>query len=258
MKSETKQSISLITLSFLVTWLFMGIAIFRGEPHPITGWLSVLGPAIAALIVFGKTIGVKEFLKRSVVFEQRFIYYIIFFAFVIWRFALVAAVGERVEGSALYLPLLMIPMAMLTGGNEEFGWRPLQRLMEKRMHPVLAALIFVFVWWAWHFPMQFMSWDWRNDIFSWLIFLGFTFTNTFTLAVIYKLTGSVLFAVLFHAWSNATAYTFDIAAGNPLNISLAFAFEGIVSMIILLLCTKGVIKSAKTLDSTEQSFACTK
>jgi hypothetical protein len=225
-----------------------GLQIFIDEPNLLLVSLAVLGPAIAALIVCGKNIGVKEFLKRSVVFEQRFIYYIIFLTFIIWRFILVAIVGERIEGSTLYLPLLMIPMAMLTGGNEEFGWRPLQRLMEKKLHPVLAALILIFVWWAWHFPMQFMSWDWRNDIFSWLFFLGFTFTNAFTLAVIYKLTGSVLFCVIFHAWVNATAHTFDIAAGNPLIISLGFAFEGIVSMVILLLCAKGILKSAKTLE----------
>ena len=246
MNPVVKQSITLIALSFLISWTMWGIGIVRGEPHFITSWLAVLGPPIAALIALRKTIGVKKFLKRSIVFEQRLVYYLIFLAFIIWRFGLVAIVGERIEGSTLYLPLLMIPMAMLTGGNEEFGWRSLQTLMEKRMHPVLAAFIFVFVWWAWHFPLQFAPWDWRNDIFSWLFFLGFTFTNTFTLAVIYKLTGSVLFAVLFHAWSNATAYTFDLAGGNALNISLGFALEGIISMIILMLCAKGVIKSAKT------------
>ena len=245
MSTETKQSIAIIALSFLISWFFMAIMIFRSEHHIVLLTLAIFGPGIAALIVFRKTIGVKEFLRRCFVFEQRFTYYLIFFGFVIWRFCLVAVVGERVEGSTLYLPLIMIPMAMLTGGNEEFGWRPLQRLMEKKIHPVLAALIFVFIWWAWHFPMQFMPWDWRNDIFSWLFFLGFTFTNAFTLAVIYKLTGSVLLAALFHAWVNATAYTFDLAAGNPLTISIGFAFEGIVSMLILLLCAKGIIKSAK-------------
>lgn len=245
MASETKQSIALIALSFLITWVFMAILIFLGEPNVILMIPIVLGPGIAALLVFRKTIGVKEFLKRSFVFEQRLVYYLVFLAFALWRFGLVAIVGERVEGSTLYLPLIMIPMAMLTGGNEEFGWRPLQRLMEKKFHPVLAALIFVFVWWAWHFPLQFVAWDWRNDIISWLFFLGFVFTNAFTLAVIHKLTGSVILCVLFHAWANATAHTFDIAAGNPLYISIGFAFEGIVSMIILLLCAKGIFKSAR-------------
>ena len=246
MTSYTKQSITLIALSFLISWAFMAIKIFLDEPHVVLIALSILGPGIAALIVFRKTIGAKEFFKKCFVFEQRPAYYLIFLAFVVWRFCLVAIVGERIEGSTLYLPLLMIPMAMLTGGNEEFGWRPLQKLMEKKMHPILAALIFVFIWWAWHFPMQFMPWDWRNDIFSWLFFLGFTFTNAFTFAVIYKLTDSVILCVLFHAWVNATAHTFDLAAGNPFNISIGFAFEGIVSMVILLLCAKGIIKSAKS------------
>lgn len=252
MKSESKQIIPLIIISFLIPWTIWGIAIFRGIPNPSgLTWVSIFGPGIAAFIVLRKTMGVKEFLKQSFVFEQRLVYYVIFLIFLAWRFALVAIVGERIEGASLYLPLLMLPMAMLTGGNEEFGWRPLQRLMEKKMHCVLAALLFTVIWQLWHLPMWLMPWDWRNDMFDFLFFFGFTFTNAFTLAAIYKLTGSVLFAVIFHAWSNATAHTFDIAVGNPLYISIGFAFEGIVSMIILLLCGKGIIQSARVYDNTQ-------
>ena len=53
----------------------------------------------------------------------------------------------------------------------------------------------------------------------------------------------VLLCVLFHTWSNAITNTF-MPTGDLKTIA-GFALEGVISMIILILCEKGVIKTAK-------------
>jgi hypothetical protein len=95
--------------------------------------LSVFGPGIAAFIVSRQEMSAKEFLKHTFTFEQRFSYYLIFVVWAVWRYLLCMMVGVRVEGSSLILPLIMLPMGILTGGAEEIGWRYLQPMMEKKM-----------------------------------------------------------------------------------------------------------------------------
>jgi len=249
MKSETKLTPLFLALAFSISWVFMfGMVLLDLNINsPITllfSTLSVLGPGIAALIMLLKKMSFKEYLKYIFTFEQRFSYYAIFVVWAVWRYLLCMMVGVRVEGSSLILPLIMIPVCILTGGNEELGWRFLQTQMEKKMHSVLAALIYTVIWALWHLPLWFVPWDWRNTVFDFFIFLGLSLTNAFSLAAIFKLTNSVLLCVLAHAWMNAVFQTFSHA--GDLKGIVGFCIEAIIGMIILILCDKGIIKSAKT------------
>ena len=112
------------------------------------------------------------------------------------------------------------------------------------MHSVPATLIIVIVWALWHLPLWFIPGSTgKGSFIEFLIFLGFTLTNSFSLPALYKITNSVLLCVLFHAWSNAITNTF-MPTGDLKTIA-GFALEGIVSVILLILCEKGVIKTAK-------------
>ena len=246
LKQETKNIITFILLAYIFIWaVFCVKKLLGGEADFLFGVMSAIGPAIAAFIVASKTIGAKAFLKYSFTFEQNVSYYIVFLLFAVWRFFLCMFVGERVPGSSLLLPILLIPICIFTGGMEEFGWRGyLQPQLEKRMHSVHATLIIVFVWAFWHIPLWFVPGaTGKTSLIDFFIFLGFTLTNSFSLAAIYKITNSVLLCVLFHAWSNAITNTF-MPTGDIKTIA-GFAFEGVVSIVILVLCEKGVIKSAK-------------
>ena len=206
--------------------------------------LSVFGPAIAALIVLYKKVSLRDYIKHCFIFEQKFSYYAIFAAFFIWRFFIMMTVGNRVEGSTLYLPLLLMPICLFTGGNEEFAWRGfLQPQMEKKMHAVPVAFIFTAYWAIWHLPLFFLPIDPRSP-FEIFFMLGFFMTNAFTIAAIYKITNSVLLCVFFHAWGNALSNTFMPAP--TLQTILGFSFEWLVAMILLILCEKGIIKSANS------------
>ena len=242
-----KRIIVFLALACGITWTFNIIQSLLGIIDPpyaypfIAG--SVFGPAIAAMIILHKKVSLRDYIKHCFTFEQKFSYYAVFAAFVVWRFFLTMNVGDRVEGSTWYLPLLLMPICLFTGGNEEFGWRGfLQPQMEKKMHAVPVAFIFTAYWVIWHLPLFFLPIDPRGpfDIF---FMLGFFMTSAFTMAAIYKLTNSVLLCVFFHAWGNALTNAF-MPAPNWQTI-LGFSLEWLVAMIILILCEKGILKSAK-------------
>ena len=247
MKQDTKRIIIFITLAYLFMWSVFGVKVLLGgEAGFLFGAMSAIGPAIAAFIVAGKAIGHKEFLKYSFTFDQRISYYIVFLLFAVWRYFLCMFVGERIPGSSLVLPILLVPLCIFTGGTEEFGWRGfLQPQLEKKIHSIPATLIIVFIWAFWHLPLWFIPGSTGKDsLIEFFIFLGFSLTNSFSLAAIYKITNSVLLCVLFHTWSNAITNTF-MPTGD-LKTIVGFALEGVISMIILILCEKGVIKTAKS------------
>jgi len=61
------------------------------------------------------------------------------------------------QSIGLWLPLMfvkLITVAMLTGGNEEHGWRGvLLPMLQKHRSPLVATLFIAFVWELWHFPL---------------------------------------------------------------------------------------------------------
>ena len=235
-----KRIIIYLVLACGISWVFIIIQNLLGvieTPHayPFIA-AAVFGPTIAALIVMHKKIPLRDYIKHCFTFEQKFSYYAMFAAFFVWRFFLTMTVGDRVEGAPLYLPLLLLPICLFTGGNEEFGWRGfLQPQMEKKMHAVPVAFIFTVYWTIWHLPLFFLPSDPRGP-FDLIFMVGFFMTNAFTLAAIHKVTNGVLLCVLFHAWGNALTNAFMPAP--HWSTVLGFSLEWLVSMIILILCEK--------------------
>jgi len=230
-----------------ITWFFWILQSLLGITESPAVYLfiapSVLGPAFAALIVLYKKVPLREYIKHCFTFKQKLSYYAIFAAFFLWRFLLMMAVGDRVEGSTLYLPLLLLPICLFTGGNEEFGWRGfLQPQMEKKMHAVPVAFIFTAYWTIWHLPLFFLPIDPRSPL-DILFLLGFFMTNAFTIAALYKTTQSVLFCVLFHAWANALTNSFSL--GASWQVITGFLFEWLIALIILVMCERGKRREKK-------------
>jgi len=227
-------------------WVIQSLLDIRELEEPL-GYilitLSVLGPAIAALIVLYKKVPLIDYIKHCFTFEQKFFIYAVFAGFFIWRFLLMIVVGDHIEGTTLYLPLLLIPLCFLTGGNEEFGWRGfLQPQMEKKMKSVTVAFIFTAYWTIWHLPLFFLPIDPRNPVEVFFL-LGFFLTNAFSMAAIYKITNSVLLCVIYHAWGNALTNAFSL--GPSWQVITGFSLEWLIAMGLLILCDKGLIKTAK-------------
>lgn len=137
------------------------------------------------------------------------------------------------EPMSLWLSFMFVKMftvAILTGGNEEHGWRAvLLPQLQKTMSPLFASLIIIFAWELWHLPFIFGSFYGYEE--PWIA-LGFRFANmiffAFLLTAIYNRSrGSIFLCILFHACMNSQIGLF--AGSRMANII------GIILVIALIL-----------------------
>lgn len=119
------------------------------------------------------------------------------------------------QAVSLWLPLMFVKMftvAMLTGGNEEHGWRGvLLPLMQRSRSPLVATLIIVMVWELWHLPLVLTGVYGDGHP---MIILAMRFLSTglvaFLLTTIYNGTrGSIFLCILFHACLNSQINLFQ-------------------------------------------------
>jgi membrane protease YdiL (CAAX protease family) len=113
------------------------------------------------------------------------------------------------EPMSIWLPLMFVKLftvAMLTGGNEEHGWRGVMLpLMQKTMSPLVATLIIVVIWEFWHLPLVFAGIYGEGS--PWAI-LGVRILGmipfAFLLTAIYNGSrGSIFLCIVFHACINS-------------------------------------------------------
>lgn len=110
---------------------------------------------------------------------------------------------------SIWLPLMFVKMftvAMLTGGNEEHGWRGvLQPLLQRSMSPLVVALIIGVIWELWHLPLVLGGIYGEGNVT--FIVIGRMLAivpMAFLLAAIYNGTrGSIFLCVLCHACMNS-------------------------------------------------------
>ncbi len=116
---------------------------------------------------------------------------------------------------SIWLPLMFVKMftvAILTGGNEEHGWRGvLQPLLQRSMSPLTVALIIGVIWEIWHLPLVLGGIYGEGN--PALIVVGrmlATVPLAFLFAAIYNGTrGSIFLCVLFHACANSQISLFS-------------------------------------------------
>ena len=113
------------------------------------------------------------------------------------------------EDLSAWLPVMFVKLftvAILTGGNEEHGWRGvLQPLLQKTMNPLIATLIIGVLWELWHLPLV------LNGIYGEGAALPIVVSRmigiipiAYLLAFIYNGSrGSVFLCVLIHACINS-------------------------------------------------------
>lgn len=204
-------------LTFCITWTFDFIGIIFIEiyyPFLVAG---AFGPLLAALILVyaqeGKP-GVKIFLRSIKEYKGALwlIGAILIYGGALllgsWISLLMGAdtVNPYRETGILFFilesVLIFLVVTLLTGGNEEPGWRgyALPRLLE-RFNPFWAGLLLGMIWAVWHIPSTFMP-TLQGLIpfylyFPHIVFLSIIFTWLFL-----RTEGSVLYAILFHGAIN--------------------------------------------------------
>lgn len=204
-------------LAYSITWVFNIIGILLIEIYYPFLVLGAFGPFIAAIITVSTTEGkdgLKEFFER---FKRKMGFFWLILALLIYGGGLFIGtliiiiygvqVNNPYENVSLTIPILNYLVVfgvttILTGGNEEPGWRgyALPKLLEK-YKPIWSALILGIIWAFWHVPSIFLP------TLQALIPFHIYFIHIALLSIIFtwlylKTKGSVLYAIIYHGAIN--------------------------------------------------------
>lgn len=99
--------------------------------------------------------------------------------------------------------IYLISTTLLTGGNEEPGWRGyITPVLMGRFHPVIVCTIVGTGWAIWHLPMYFLEgWGGNNQPFIWLLIYCIPLSMILTW-LYYKSKRSIIPVMLLHAGTN--------------------------------------------------------
>lgn len=129
------------------------------------------------------------------------------------------------QAVAVWLPLMFVKLftvAILTGGNEEHGWRGvLLPLLQQRWSPLKATLLIALVWEPWHLPFVLDTIEGNANMVPLLIArLVMILPITFLMTLLYNYSrGSTFLCILLHACFNTQ---YKLFVGSPLMMPLLF------------------------------------
>jgi membrane protease YdiL (CAAX protease family) len=239
-------------LAFAITWgiLIPALSLVPEDLEMVFIILAAFGPFLSAVITIWTSRGRAE-LRRWL--RQIFTLRIPAILYITGAFLLPIGVGAMHYGLYTVLggrpdfseampwyayPIALVATALLTGGNEEPGWRgfALPALLE-RYRPVMATAILGVIHGAWHLPL--MS---RYDTsFGWYLF------NILPLTVIFNWfylssRKSVIPVMLFHAGTNVIGDFFPTPTDVLDTLDTYMFLRGIVYWVVavvLLIATQG-------------------
>jgi uncharacterized protein len=210
-----------VVLTFALTW-GLWIPVLLAEPDAGPGPLIAggFGPVLAAAIMVRVGGGkVWPWLRSILVFRVPASRYAaavgIPVAFVAIQLAVAAATGTPVAFGDLLPGLLgfvavFVPLALVGGGQEEFGWRGwLQPALQQRWTPLGAAVAIGCVWAAWHAPL-FWFYAAYADVVA-VFYVPSIVALSVIIAFLWNRSRqSVVIAIVFHASFNASGELFVV------------------------------------------------
>ncbi len=244
--SNLKQLAAFFILAFVIGWLAW-IPILASQEYPKwSAFVFLFSPAISALLVAGftnKLAGVKDILKRYLLWKFHVKWYLLAFLLIPVTFLLAVLILFRGDSKTLWtgLPWYFICASflflMFITSGEEIGWRgfALPRLQSILPNPLLASIVLGVIWGAWHLPQYFVPGQTNIPVIPFLLFIA-------GLSIIYTIIfnntqGSLLFAVILHASTDIVPRIIQIANFAP---ELWWLIAGLIwiSAIILYIIVK--------------------
>lgn len=214
-QTSTKKQVYIF---FVATYLFSWLLFFIGHNLDILPiiLLGIWGPTIISIVLtslfFGKD-GLKQFLARFKRVKNIKWYYWLCLIFlpaiihslgkIVWQLYYFGEVVQLVSPMKYWVQPI-IGSFIIAGLGEELGWRgfALPRL-QKNYSPKVATLILAIFHLFWHLPTYWLGQGIHNVPAIYV--LGFVFPWTVIFVWLYnKSNGSLIFAVSFHAISNAS------------------------------------------------------
>lgn len=205
--------------------------IFLRIMHIIGGF----SPTIASYISLkrnNKVENLKEWFKKIFDIKHNILTYVLVILFVLIYYILGCTINGFEFGTPLFMLIVILPMMLLYGGNEEVGWRMiLQPELEKKYGFNAATIFTAIIWWLWHLPIFFIKGT-SNANMNYFLFAIMCLTLCYALATIRKVSKGVFPCILTHCLINGLSSIF-IFNYSWLSCCASLIVTIIVSMLIL-------------------------
>lgn len=206
----------------------------------ILGVIGGLSPTISVYILlkkYGEINGRKSIKEFIMDIPSNIAAFGVLAVFMVWRLVVFYVNGDLLNSRPLYylVPYLMIQI-LFQGGFEEPGWRGFfQPYFENKYNFIIATIFVSIIWFSWHLPLWFIPGSTQSKI-SFIIFYLQILVNACSLAAIRKITKSISFCMIYHAWCNAVFLV--IPYNLTVGIIMAYTIEAIISIGVCLIYNK--------------------
>lgn len=234
-----KKLIKYFAITYLITWFFWGIRALLTtlevtDVNSILAWilyaLGSLGPTITAILMLeDKSFkGIMDFIFKG---KKGTIGYLLFFI-VAFSLTYYCSTFKIIEGqSVIMLPIVLLVLLLVGGGNEELGWRGIvQPELEKKYSTFLTSVIISVPWALWHLPFWFTKGD-THTATPFILFFLVIFLLSISTGAIKKKTDSVFYCCVMHAAFNLISmlFAYDLNAVLIIGIIIIIASSFILS-----------------------------
>ena len=232
MKKENKRILAYLLITFLISWVAWGIAIFltsngyiafNSIEGQVIHTIAVFGPAIAGLVLMTGKKTPSNIVRYIFGANKKTYWYLIIFVILESLAIGFSSMSFSSEQVLITLPIIFIQNIFIAGGQEELGWRGfLQPAIEDKFKGKkgwLATLIVGVIWSVWHLPLWFIEGS-SNSSLAFPIFMVFTIILAYMLACIYKRTKCVAYCAVMHAVSNVLFALFILNVNVVLIVGL--------------------------------------
>lgn len=247
-------------LAFFISWpiWILGRILLPENLTTITQIAGAFGPFVAAVLILritGSKEGLKDWLKKTFNFRIHASWFLwggIFLPFLIAavHHLIYLAFGGRsgIDFSFNWLSYFayLIPTTLLTGGNEEPGWRGYITPVLLRRFNIIAVHVIVGTGWAlWHLPFYLTGqWGGNDQPFLWLLIYCIPLSMILTW-LYFKSGKSIIPVMLLHAGTNVVFRFFPMETRIFPEISDEFTFIKTIVYwlfaITLLIITRGTL-----------------
>lgn len=168
-------------------------------------------PTIASYISLKRNEEVKDFrqwLKKIFDIKHDAWTYAFVIIFVSIYYIIGCAINGFDPGAPIFMLIVILPMMLFGGGNEEVGWRMiLQPELEKKFGFHLATIFTAAIWWLWHLPLFFIKGTANADM-NYFLFGIMCLTLSYAFAAIRKMSKGVFPCILAHCLINGLSAIF--------------------------------------------------
>lgn len=251
----SKLGMKFLAITFLIMLIGWGTCVVLGlygltisncMPLYLPFLLGGFSPTLASYIVLKQDQGVvlRSWLAQIFDFRHSFLAYLLPVSLILVYGIPQLLISGYDQGAPLALLILLIPLMIFGGGNEEAGWRHvLQPELEKRLPFAISTVIVALIWWPWHLPLFYIPGVGQYGT-NYLLFGVSVLGLSFALAAIKRITGSTMLCVLFHCLVNALLSVF-IVHEDALGYIVSASILILVSVVLVLLSARFMVLEGK-------------